>query len=124
MGAGHAHPLHLPGVSPVHRLAPQVKVLAAFLLVCCVVATPREAFWAFGAYFLLLCAVWVVAAIPPGWIAARSLIEAPVVLVCPPAAVTGVPSAAASASSAATSSELVGRATPSGTMTRPDASAA
>jgi len=61
----------------VHRLAPQVKVLAAFLLVCCVVATPREAFWAFGGYFLLLCAVWVVAAIPPGWIAARSLIEAP-----------------------------------------------
>ena len=77
MGTGHAHPLHLPGVSLVHRLAPQVKVLAAFLLVCCVVATPREAFWAFGAYFLLLCAVWVVAAIPPGWIAARSLIEAP-----------------------------------------------
>jgi cobalt/nickel transport system permease protein len=77
VGAGHAHPLHLPGVSPVHRLAPQVKVLAAFLLVCCVVATPREAFWAFGGYFLLLCAVWVVAAIPPGWIAARSLIEAP-----------------------------------------------
>jgi len=77
VGAGHAHPLHLPGVSPVHHLAPQVKVLAAFLLVCCVVATPREAFWAFGGYFLLLCAVWVVAAIPPGWIAARSLIEAP-----------------------------------------------
>ncbi len=80
MGAGHAHPLHLPGASPVHRLAPQVKVLAAFLLVCCVVATPREAFWAFGAYFLVLCAVWVVAAIPPGWIAARSLIEAPFVV--------------------------------------------
>ncbi|MGI9063601.1 MAG: cobalt ECF transporter T component CbiQ [Pseudonocardiaceae bacterium] len=77
MGAGHAHPLHLPGVSPVHRLAPQVKVLVAFLFVCCVVATPREAFWAFGAYFLLLCAVWAVAAIPPRWIAARSLIEAP-----------------------------------------------
>lgn len=80
MGAGHAHPLHLPGTSPVHRLAPQVKVLAAFLLVCCVVATPREAFWAFGAYFLVLCAVWTVAAIPPGWIGKRALIEVPFVI--------------------------------------------
>ncbi|MGH4012779.1 MAG: cobalt ECF transporter T component CbiQ [Pseudonocardiaceae bacterium] len=77
MGAGHAHPLHLPGSSPVHRLAPQVKVLAAFLMVCCVVATPREVFWAFGGYLLVLAAVWVVAAIPPGWIARRALIEAP-----------------------------------------------
>ena len=80
MGAGHAHPLYLPGDSPVHRLAPQVKVLAAFLGVCCVVATPREVFWAFGAYLLVLIAVWVVAAIPPGWIARRSLIEAPFVV--------------------------------------------
>ncbi len=77
MGVGHAHPLYLPGSSPAHRLAPQVKVLAAFLGVCCVVATPREAFWAFGAYLLVLAAVWVMAAIPPGWIARRSLIEAP-----------------------------------------------
>lgn len=80
MGAGHAHPLFLPGHSPVHRMAPQIKVLAAFLGVCCVVAIPREAFWAFGGYLLLLAAVWVVAAIPPGWIARRSLIEAPFVV--------------------------------------------
>lgn len=77
MGAGHAHPLHLPGDSAVHRLPPQVKVLAAFLLVCCVVATPREAFWSFGGYLVLLVLLWVAAAIPPGWIARRSLIEAP-----------------------------------------------
>ncbi|MGH4024848.1 MAG: cobalt ECF transporter T component CbiQ [Pseudonocardiaceae bacterium] len=80
MGAGHPHPLYLAGDSPVHRLAPQVKVLAAFLAVCCVVAIPREAFWAFGAYLLVLTAVWMVAAIPPGWIARRSLIEAPFVV--------------------------------------------
>jgi cobalt/nickel transport system permease protein len=78
VGAGHPHhPLHLPGNSPVHRLAPQVKVLAAVLIVCCVVATPRESFWAFGGYLLLLAGVWTVAAIPPGWIARRALIEAP-----------------------------------------------
>lgn len=80
MGAGHAHPLFLPGSSPVHRMAPQVKVLAAFLGVCCVVATPREAFWAFGAYLVVLAGVWVVAAIPPGWIGRRALIEVPFVV--------------------------------------------
>ena len=48
MGAGHAHPLYLPGDSPVHRLPPEVKIVAALLVVVVVVATPREAFPAFG----------------------------------------------------------------------------
>lgn len=80
MGAGHAHPLYRPGSSPVHRMAPQVKVVAAVLLVFCIVATPREQFWAFGAYLLLLAGVWAVAGIPPGWIAKRALIEAPFIV--------------------------------------------
>ncbi len=61
----------------MHRLPPHVKVLAAFLFVCCVVVTPREAFWAFGGYLLVLVGMWVVAAIPLGWIARRALIETP-----------------------------------------------
>jgi cobalt/nickel transport system permease protein len=80
MGAGHAHPLHLPGSSPVHRLPAEVKVVAAFLSVLCVVATPPEAYAVFGGYLLLLIAVWAVARIPPGWMAVRSLIEAPFVV--------------------------------------------
>lgn len=80
MGAGHAHPLYLQGDSPVHRLPSEVKIVAAFLGVVCVVATPREAFPVFGGYLLVLTAVWAVARIPPGWIARRSLIEAPFVV--------------------------------------------
>ncbi|MGH3564939.1 MAG: cobalt ECF transporter T component CbiQ [Pseudonocardia sp.] len=80
MGAGHSHPLYLPGSSPVHRLPSEVKIVAAFLGVVCVVATPREAFPVFGGYLLLLACVWAVARIPPGWIARRSLIEAPFVV--------------------------------------------
>jgi cobalt/nickel transport system permease protein len=80
MGAGHAHPLYLPGASPVHRLPPEVKIVAAFLGVLCVVATPREAFAAFGGYFVLLVVVWVIARIPPGWLAKRALIELPFVV--------------------------------------------
>ena len=66
MGAGHAHPLYRPGDSPVHRLPSEVKIVAAFLGVLCVVATPREAFAVFGGYLLLLAAVWVAGRHPAG----------------------------------------------------------
>jgi cobalt/nickel transport system permease protein len=80
VGAGHAHALHLPGTSPVHRLPAEVKIVAAFLGVVCVVATPREAFAVFGGYLLLLVAVWTIARIPGGWIARRAVIEVPFVV--------------------------------------------
>ncbi len=79
MGTGHADALHLPGDTAVHRLDPQVKITAAFLLVLCVVATPREIFWAFGGYAVLLAALAAIARIPPRWLAARLLIEVPFV---------------------------------------------
>ena len=50
MGAGHAHPLYLPGTSPVHRLPAEVKIVAALLGAVCVVATPREAFGVFAGH--------------------------------------------------------------------------
>jgi cobalt/nickel transport system permease protein len=89
VGAGHAHPLYLPGSSPVHRLPAEVKIVAAFAVVLCVVATPREAFAVFGGYLLLLAAVWVAARIPPGWIARRALIEAPFVVLAILLPITG-----------------------------------
>ena len=91
MGAGHAHPLYLPGSSVVHRLPAQVKIVAAFLGVLCVVATPREAFGVFGGYLLVLVAVWVAAGIPLRWIAVRSLIEAPFVVLAVLLPFTGPP---------------------------------
>lgn len=72
--------LHRPGDSPVHRLPPQVKVVAAFTAVLAVVATPREAFWVFGADLLVLAAVWAVAGVPAGWLGRRALIEVPFVV--------------------------------------------
>ncbi|GAA3386186.1 cobalt ECF transporter T component CbiQ [Cryptosporangium minutisporangium] len=80
MGAGHTHALHRPGTSPVHRLPGEVKIVAALAFVLSVVATPREAVWAFGLYAALLAAVAAVAAIPPGWLATRGLIETPFVV--------------------------------------------
>jgi cobalt/nickel transport system permease protein len=73
----------------VHRLPAEVKIVAAFLIVVCVVATPREAFGVFGGYLLLLAAVWAVARIPPGWIARRAIIEAPFVVLAVLLPITG-----------------------------------
>mgnify|MGYP003788361785 CR=1 FL=1 len=80
MGARHTHTLHRPGDSVVHRMPAHVKIVVAFLMVLAVVATPREAFAVFGLHLLLLVGVWVAARIPPGWLAARALIEAPFVV--------------------------------------------
>ncbi|MEJ2867095.1 cobalt ECF transporter T component CbiQ [Actinomycetospora sp. OC33-EN08] len=80
MGAGHAHSLHHAGDSVVHRLPAHVKIVTAFVMVIAVVATPREAFWVFGVHLALLVAIWVVARLPVAAIAARSLIEAPFVV--------------------------------------------
>lgn len=80
MGAGHAHPLHLDRPSPVHRLAPEVKILATLLFTVVVVVTPREEFWAFAGYAVLLAGVAAAARVPASWLAKRATIELPFVL--------------------------------------------
>lgn len=80
MSASHTHPLYLEGSSPVHRLPPEVKILAAFVGVFAVVATPRDAFWAFAVCFAILVVVWRIAGITARWLAPRMLIELPFVV--------------------------------------------
>jgi cobalt/nickel transport system permease protein len=79
VGAG-AHALHLERESPVHRLAPEVKIVAMLTFTIAVVATPREEFWAFGGYLVLIVAAAAAARVPLGWLAKRSLIELPFVV--------------------------------------------
>ena len=80
MGAGHAHVLHRESTSPVHRLPPEVKIAAMVVFTVAVVATPREAYWAFGGYALLVAAVAALARVAPRWLLSRALIELPFVL--------------------------------------------
>jgi cobalt/nickel transport system permease protein len=81
VGAGHGSgTLYRPGISPVHRLPPQVKIVSAMLAVLCVVSTPRAEFWAFGGYLAVLCLVWTVAGVPVTWYLTRALIELPFVV--------------------------------------------
>ncbi|GAA2350674.1 cobalt ECF transporter T component CbiQ [Saccharopolyspora halophila] len=80
MSGGHADALHLPGDSVLHRAVPQVKIVAAFLFVLCVVATPRELFWAFAAYASIVFGASRLAGIPVRWLLTRLLIEVPFVV--------------------------------------------
>ena len=82
MSAGHgpSHALYRPGNSVVHRLPPQCKLAAVLLFVLVVVATPKEQFWAFGVYALLLAGVAVVARVPFPVVARRMVVEVPFVL--------------------------------------------
>ena len=77
MGAGHAHPLYRDGDSVVHRAAPEVKIVCLVVFVLAVVATPRETFWAFAIYAMIIVAQWRLAGITLRWILPRMLIEAP-----------------------------------------------
>ena len=80
MGTGHAHPLYLPGASPLHRARPQCKIAASLLFVLAVVATPREALWAYGLYALLLVGIARVGRVPLAFLARRLVIEVPFLL--------------------------------------------
>ncbi len=80
MSGGHAHPLHLDHDSPVHRLPPEVKIVATLLFTVIVVLTPREDFAAFGGYAVLIALVAAAARVRPGWLARRATIELPFVL--------------------------------------------
>jgi len=77
VAAGHAHPLYLDGRSMVHRLPAEVKIVALVVFVLAVVATPRDVFWPFAVYALILVGVRQLARIPLTWILPRMLIEVP-----------------------------------------------
>jgi cobalt/nickel transport system permease protein len=57
-----------------------VKIAAMVLFVVAVVATPREAFWAYGLYAALMMGVIVLAELPLRTVGKRMLIELPFVL--------------------------------------------
>lgn len=83
MSAGHGSlegALYRRGSSAVHRLPAHCKLVAAMCFVFVVVATPRQQFWAFGAYLALLAVVAAAARVPPWFIAPRMLVELPFVL--------------------------------------------
>lgn len=80
MTSGHVHALYRHRAGPLHEVQPQVKLAATLLFVLAVVATPREAFWAFGAHGCLLAGLTAYARVPPPFVLRRLVIEAPFLL--------------------------------------------
>jgi cobalt/nickel transport system permease protein len=80
LSGGHAHGLFVHSDSLVHRLPPQCKLGAAFGFVLVAVVTPREAFWAFGLYSLMLIAIARIADVRLRFIARRLAFGAPFLL--------------------------------------------
>lgn len=80
MGGAHGHSLYRHGHSPVHRVAPEAKLVALVLFVLAVVATPRTAFWAFAVDGAVVVAVAAVAGIGSLTLARRLVVEVPFLL--------------------------------------------
>ena len=80
MGAGHSHALYVHEHSPIHRMSPEAKLVAAFAMVAAFAVTPRQALWAFGLYALLVAGLAYVARLSPGFVGLRLLAIAPFVL--------------------------------------------
>ena len=79
MGGAHRHLLvHEEG--PLHRLAPQCKLLATVLFVFAVVATPKEQFWAFGVFAGMVVLAALIGRVPLLGVARRLVIEVPFLL--------------------------------------------
>jgi cobalt/nickel transport system permease protein len=80
MSGAHSHALYVHGHSPLHRIAPECKLGAQLALVLIIVATPREAFWAFGVYAGMVVGLIALARIPPSFVLKRMVLEVPFVL--------------------------------------------
>lgn len=80
MSGPHSHALYVHGHTWLHGLAPQAKLTAQFLFVVAVVATPREAVWAFGLYALMVVGLIVAARLPAPFVAKRLVLEVPFIL--------------------------------------------
>jgi cobalt/nickel transport system permease protein len=81
MSGSHVHALYRHGASPLHRVAPQVKIVTAFGLVCAIALTPRTAIWAFAVYGAIVAGLIVIARLPIAFIARRAIVLIPFLLV-------------------------------------------
>jgi cobalt/nickel transport system permease protein len=79
VAGGHTHALYRHTEGPLHRAHPQVKVAATLVFVAGVVATPREAFWAFGLDATILLVVATMSRLPFGFVVRRLLTVLPFV---------------------------------------------
>lgn len=84
MGGGHRHAadhqhLHVPRDTPVHRLAPEAKLVGLVVFVTVVAVTPRQLVAVFALDAVVLAGVVIIARLPIRVVAARLLVITPFV---------------------------------------------
>lgn len=81
MGSGHRHVdsnrLLVHRDTPVHRLPPEVKLVALVVFVTASALTPRHAVWAFAVHATILTCIGAISRVPPVVIARRLLVVGP-----------------------------------------------
>jgi cobalt/nickel transport system permease protein len=77
MSGPHTHALYVHGHTRIHALPAQCKLVAQLAFVFAVVATPREAFWAFALDAIILIVVVRLAELPAGFVVRRLVFELP-----------------------------------------------
>lgn len=80
MGAGHVHALYIHEHTPLHRLAPEAKIVGTLGAVVCVAVTSRYAVWAFAVYAAVAVGLIWIARIPPLFVLARLVAIIPFVI--------------------------------------------
>ncbi len=80
VGRGHAHALYIHEHSPLHRLAPQLKLAGVIVFVVSVAITPREEVWAFALYAAILGLVVILARVPLRFLVVRLAAILPFIL--------------------------------------------
>ncbi len=80
MGAGHGHALYVHEHSPLHRMAPEAKLAAAFGIVVAVAVSPRHAVWAFACFAVMLGVIAATARLPARFVLARMAAVLPFIL--------------------------------------------
>ena len=77
---GHVHALYRHGDSIVHHMPAHIKLVAGVGFVVGIVATPREAIWAFAFFAAVLIALSAGAGLRPGFVAGKMLVATPFVV--------------------------------------------
>jgi len=80
VGTGHTHALYIHEHTPLHRLSPEAKIIAALGIVIPIALTPRQEVWAFAMYAVGILGLLRLGKVPLRFVGIRLLALTPFLL--------------------------------------------
>lgn len=80
MSGSHGHAIFVHALSPLHRLAPHLKIAAGLVMLGAIISTPQRTLWASAVYGLALAALVIMARLPIRFVLSRMLVLTPFAL--------------------------------------------